>query len=129
LRSCFARFGGEEIKHEGDGFFVAFSSPAPAIECALAIQRRLASHRQSAGFAPAIRVGVHTAEANRAGLDYTGRGVNEAARIAGAAAGGEILASAATFGTARGRFAEVNRRSVELKGIAAPVELVSIDWH
>src|SRR6185369_1536653 len=47
-----------------------------AIETAIAIQRRFDEQRRSQSFAPALRIGVHRAEANRNGLDYTGSGVN-----------------------------------------------------
>jgi class 3 adenylate cyclase len=129
LRSVVAAHGGQEIKAIGDGFFLAFDDADRALECAIAIQRRLATQRESQGFAPTVRIGVHTAEANRAGLDYTGTGVNEAARIGGAATGGEILVSADTLARARGRFAERGRRTAELKGIALPVAIVAIDWR
>jgi class 3 adenylate cyclase len=72
---------------------------------------------------------VHWAEASRSGLDYIGQGVNQAARIGQVASGGEILVSAETLAELRQTFAEAGRRSVTLKGIAAPVEVVSIGWR
>ena len=129
LRAIVAEHRGEEIKTVGDGFFLAFGDPDQAIEAAIAIQRLLAEQRQAHGFAPAVRVGIHRAEADRAGLDYIGTGVNTAARVGGQAAGGEILVSAGTLEGLRRGFAEAGRRTVELKGISAPVELVSIAWR
>ena len=41
LRSLFAGHQGEEIDHAGDGFFIAFPTAAAAVECAVAIQRKL----------------------------------------------------------------------------------------
>ena len=72
---------------------------------------------------------MHRAEANRAGLDYIGTGVNLAARVGAQAAGAEILVSAPTLAISRRTYTESGRRTVELKGISAPVEVVSIDWH
>jgi class 3 adenylate cyclase len=129
LRSLFAEHGGEEVKTIGDGFFVAFERTDRAIECAVAIQRRLAAHRQTHGFAPAVRIGVHAAEATRKGLDYSGKGVNLAARIGGVASGGEILASAETVAASVPSVPHTEPRTVALKGIAEPVEVVSIDWR
>jgi len=57
-----------------------------------------------------------------------GTGVNQAARIGAAADGGEILVSGSTLAVARHSFGERARRTVELKGLATPVEVVSIDW-
>ena len=126
LRSLFAAHRGEEVAATGDGFFVAFESPEEAIACAVAIQRRLAEQRRTQGFAPQVRIGVHAAGATQVGDNFTGKGVHEASRIAGLADGGQILASA---GTAAGsRFAVSEPRTVEIRGIADPVEVVSIEW-
>jgi len=62
------------------------------------------------------------------GLDYTGSGVNQAARIGAAADGGEILVSASTLAAARLPYTERSRRTLELKGLAVPVEAASIEW-
>ena len=87
------------------------------------------STAQAQGFAPAVRIGIHRAEADRAGLDYIGTGVNTAARVGAQAAGGEILVSASTIESLHRPVAEVGRRTAHLKGIATPVEMVAIDWH
>jgi len=128
LRGAVAEQGGEEVKATGDGFFLTFADADQAIEAAVAIQRRLAEQRRAQGFALAVRIGIHGAAANRVGLDYVGTGVNQAARIGAAADGGEILVSGSTLAVARHSFGERARRTVELKGLATPVEVVSIDW-
>jgi class 3 adenylate cyclase len=130
LRSAFAEHRGTEVNHTGDGFFVAFDRTADAIECAIEIQRRLARHRKEHGFAPLVRIGLHTAEASRDGRDYRGRGVHIAARIGAAAVGEEILASSAVIeeaGDSRHRLSEP--RFVKLKGISEPVGVRAIDWR
>jgi class 3 adenylate cyclase len=127
LRSLFAQHRGEEVKQIGDGFFVAFERPAPALECAVAIQRALARHRLRHGFAPQVRIGLHEADATKKGGDYEGKGVHEAARIGALAEGGKILSSRATVARLR-RFPVSDPVRVSLKGISQPVEVVSIDW-
>jgi class 3 adenylate cyclase len=129
LRSLFANHGGEEVDHAGDGFFVAFADSPAAIECAVAIQRKLAEHRRRHGFAPQVRIGVHTAEASRHGSGYKGRGVHAASRIAALAVGGEIVASRTAVEDEGGRFATSEPRAVRLKGIEKPVEVISIGWR
>jgi class 3 adenylate cyclase len=128
LRSLFAAHQGEEIDHAGDGFFIAFPRAAAAVECAVAIQRKLAEHRRSQGFAPQVRIGLHSAEATQQGGAYRGRGVHEAARISSLAEGGEILATAGTIDEPF-RFPVSGPRAVELKGLDQPVEVVSVDWR
>jgi class 3 adenylate cyclase len=100
----------------------------PAIECAVAIQRALAEHRRTSGFAPGVRIGVHAAEANRRGNDYSGKGVHVAARIAALAGGGQVLASAETAAGLSGAFTVSEPRPVTLKGVSEPVDVVSIAW-
>jgi len=127
LRSMFVAHKGEEVSATGDGFFVGFDSPDEALACAVAIERKLAEHRKSAGFAPQVRIGVHAAGATQVGRNFTGKGVHEAARIAALAGGGEILASRAT--AADSRFAVSEPREVSVKGISEPIEIVTVDWH
>jgi len=129
LRSLFAGHGGEEIDHAGDGFFVAFETAPSAVECAVAIQRTLADHRRTHGFSPAVRIGLHIAKAARTGRSYRGRGVHEAARIAALAEAGEVLASQETVAAGPTRFAASKPRTVRLKGISEPVQVVTIEWR
>lgn len=127
LRDLFAAHGGEEVHHAGDGFFVAFRSAAEAAACATAVQRGLAEHRERSGFAPQVRIGLHSASARRDAGGYEGQGVHQAARIAGAAAGGEILASLSALEGVTGERVLEERR-LRLKGIRDEVPVAVIDW-
>jgi class 3 adenylate cyclase len=127
LRSQFAAHRGDEVAATGDGFLVAFESPDEAIACAVAIQRRLADQRRTQGFAPQVRIGVHAAGATQVGQNFTGKGVHEASRITGLAEGGEILASRDT--ATGGRFPVSEVRTVDIRGMAEPIEFVSVDWR
>lgn len=126
LGELFSEYGGEQVVSTGDGFFVAFETADAAIDCAIAIQRRLAEHRRTAGFAPQVRIGVHETDATEVDANYHGRGVHEAARISALAEGGEILASTATAGS---RATLGPARTEHLKGIAEPVEIVALAWR
>jgi len=128
LRECFKSFGGTEVDHAGDGFFVAFDSADQALDCAVAIQRRLAGHSDEHGFAPQVRIGVHAAEASQFGSEYAGKGVHEAARIAAVGGGDEIVASRSTLAAATGRVLYHNERNVQLKGLAAPMAVATVQW-
>jgi class 3 adenylate cyclase len=127
LRGLISRHTGEEINHTGDGLFASFEQPERAIECGVQIQRMLADHRRTHGFAPQVRIGLHQADATRVGLDYRGKGVHEAARIAAEAKGGEVLASRHTAQPCNFTLSEP--REVSLKGIAQPVQVVSVSWR
>ena len=72
--------------------------------------------------------GLHTAEATLRGGDYSGRGVHAAARVAAAAGAGEIVASRDTVAAAAGDCEVAAIRTVSLKGLTEPVELVTVRW-
>ena len=127
LRSLVAAHNGEVIDTAGDGFFIGFDSPDAALACAVAIQRRLAEHRKTSGFAPQLRIGVHASEATQIASAFRGKGVHEAARIGALASAGEILASTGT--AAASKYPTGAPREVTLKGIAEPVEVVLVDWR
>jgi class 3 adenylate cyclase len=129
LRACFTAHRGSEVKHEGDGFFVAFPDVDAALRCAQAIQHSMSDHRRESGFAPQIRIGVHAAEATSRAGDYLGRGVHAAARVASAGAGGEILVSQDTLEDAEDRYKLADLGAVPLKGLSEPVRLARIDWR
>ncbi|MDQ4064821.1 MAG: hypothetical protein M3161_02115, partial [Actinomycetota bacterium] len=126
LQQLFTKHCGVEVKQVGDGFFVAFDRASEALDCAIDIQKTLAHHRKTSGFAPAVRIGLHTTDATRKGDDYAGMGVHTAARIGALATGGEIVVSRAVVDAATTRFPVSPFRSVGLKGVAEPVEVASI---
>jgi class 3 adenylate cyclase len=128
LRAEFARWRGEEVKHGGDGFFVAFRQPDDGIACATAIQRALARHRTDHGFAPTVRIGLHAGEATARDNDYFGSAVTRAARISAAAGAGEVLVSADLLGACELTTPVAGERILQLKGIAEPVPAVLIAW-
>lgn len=128
LRAEFARWRGEEVKHGGDGFFVAFAQPDDGIACATAIQRALARHRANHGFAPTVRIGLHAGEATARDDDYFGAAVTRAARISAAAGPGEVLVSANLVARCERTVPVAGERTLELKGIAEPLTAVLITW-
>jgi class 3 adenylate cyclase len=128
LRALFVKFEGEEVDHAGDGFFVAFEDTTRALGCAAEIQRTLAEHRRRHGFSPQVRIGLHACEATRSGQGYRGRGVHVAARIGARAGAGEILVSRASLSDADVSLVAGDPETVELKGVAEPVEVVRVRW-
>lgn len=127
LRRLVTAAGGDIVNSTGDGFFAAFGSARPGVDCAISIQQALRDHRVSTGFAPSVRIGLHTAEASRRGTDYSGKGVHVAARVAALAGAGEILATIETLAES-GELATSDSRTTPVKGVTAPVSLVTIVW-
>ena len=98
VRQAVSEFGGIEVNTEGDSFFLVFRTPADAVLAAVTTQRRLAAHDWSEEAQVRVRMGIHTGEGVLGGNDYVGIDVNRAARISGAAHGGQVLLSGATRG-------------------------------
>jgi class 3 adenylate cyclase len=123
LRAQVRKSGGQVVNSTGDGFFVAFDTAREGIDCAIAIQRAIAAHRTDIE----VRIGLHSAEANQRGDDFSGVGVHLAARVAALATGGEILATAETLADA-GDVASSGSHEASVKGVAAPVTVAAVSW-
>lgn len=125
--------GGVEIKAQGDGFMLAFASARRALRCMTQVQRTVtASGDRDPERAIRVRFGAHTGEVivNDVG-DLFGHHVNLAARIAGQAAGGEILVSSLVkeIVEARGEFTFEEPRSATLKGLGGTWLLHPVVWR
>jgi DNA-binding SARP family transcriptional activator len=96
LRSAFDAAGGHEIDTQGDAFFFTFRRARDAVRAAVEAQRVFAAESWPDDAEVQIRIGIHTGEPGLAGADYHGLDVVRAARISGAAFGGQILVSSAT---------------------------------
>src|SRR5947209_4886040 len=99
-----------------------FTSAARAVECALAC------HNATLGSKLQLHVGVHAGDVIREKDNVYGGAVNVAARIADAAAPGEVLVSETVRALARTstgvRFSDRGERS--LKGVAEPVRVWAV---
>jgi len=90
LRAAFAAHDGVEVDTQGDAFFVAFRAAGDAVAAA-------AAAREALGDGPIrVRIGIHTGEPILTDEGYVGLDVHRAARIAGAAHGGQIVCSETT---------------------------------
>jgi class 3 adenylate cyclase len=123
LSEAIRSHGGDVIKQTGDGFFAAFDTAPTAVESAVRIQQSLAEEVFS------VRIGLHSGEALERGSDYTGRGVNVAARIGALAGAGEILVSTETFDGTSSPYAISEPRTAELKGFEEPVPIAAVEYR
>ena len=127
LRDAIREVDGRVVKHEGDGLFAVFDTRPSAVGAAVLIQQRLAAHRDAHGFAPAVRIGLHSGSATERNGDYFGMAVNTAARVMSLADGGEIVATDIFADVSGARVSEA--RSVELKGLSEPTHVVDVLWQ
>ncbi|HEX2220977.1 MAG TPA: adenylate/guanylate cyclase domain-containing protein [Candidatus Limnocylindria bacterium] len=96
LRTSVGEHAGIEIDNQGDACFFAFTRARDAVAAAVAAQRALFGHAWPEGAAVRVRMGLHTGEPAVADEGYVGVDVVRAARLGGAARGGQILISATT---------------------------------
>jgi class 3 adenylate cyclase len=123
VREQLAARDGIEVKHQGDGFMLAFDSSRDAVRFAIATQRAFAEHAAAnPDHALRIRIGVHSGYAVRECDDFFGRSVIVAARVAALAEGGEILVSddLREYASADESLRFGPARTVELKGLRHP---------
>ena len=121
VREQVQRFGGYEVKSQGDGFMIAFASARRAVQCARAIQEEIAGQLDDHPDGPIrLRIGLHTGEAIKEEADFYGKNVVLAARITDQARGGEILASSVVkqLTESAGDVRFEDERQVELDGLA-----------
>ncbi|MGA8724618.1 MAG: adenylate/guanylate cyclase domain-containing protein [Acidimicrobiales bacterium] len=112
VREELARFRGKEVQTTGDGFLVTFDGPGRGIQCANAIRSR------AKDMGVEVRVGLHTGEVEARGEDIGGIAVHIGARVAAAAAPGEILVSRTVTDLVAGSGIEFeDRGNHELKGV------------
>lgn len=129
LREQIEKHSGFEVKTYGDGFMVAFSGVAPAVACALDMQRAIARHNQEEPSRQLqIRIGLNCGETIKEEEDFFGSAVVIAARVMGLAKGGQVLASEVVrelAGEREGiRYVHYGRR--RLKGFARRYDVWSV---
>ncbi|MCX6470393.1 MAG: adenylate/guanylate cyclase domain-containing protein [Corynebacteriales bacterium] len=115
------RRNGRVVKSLGDGTMAVFVDGADAIEAAHEACVAVSAITVD-GYRPALRAGLHTGKPRREGDDYLGVDVNIAARVADAAAGGEVLATSSTLDATRADKYIMRRRRFRAKG--APRDLI-----
>jgi class 3 adenylate cyclase len=121
VRRELERFRGREIDTAGDGFLATFDGPARAIRCAAAARDAVRE------LALDLRAGVHTGEVELAGEHVRGIAVHTGARIATAAAPGEVLVSSTVRDLVAGSgLAFDDRGEHELKGVPGSWRLFAL---
>jgi class 3 adenylate cyclase/dienelactone hydrolase len=121
IRRELVRARGEEVDTAGDGFFAAFDGPARAVLAAAAIRDSLRPLELE------IRAGLHTGECEVSDGTVAGIAVSIGARIASAAAPGEILVSSTVKDLVAGSNLRFEPRGEHrLKGVPDPWRLFAL---
>jgi predicted ATPase/class 3 adenylate cyclase len=130
VRSAFAAAGGVIVETEGDGLFAAFGDAAAAVTGCLNAQLAIGACRRPSGLNLRSRMGLHADDAVPAGDGYVALGVHQAARVAAAAHGGQVLCSASISAHSAGRLppaaALAHLGSYRLKDFDLPAALFEL---
>ena len=122
--------GGRVFGTEGDAVFAVFAAAPAAIRAGADAQRALAAHAWPAGGRVRVRIGIHAGPVERFGDGYVGLSLHQAARIASAGHGGQVLVSEAARALAAdglpGDLAFVDLGAHRLKDLAHPERLFQL---
>lgn len=125
VRAAIAEHGGYVFSTAGDAFAAAFGRAADAIAAAKVTQAGLAVECWPEPVELRVRMGIHTGEAQERDDDYFGPALNRAARIMGAAHGGQVLVSASTAELLDGELL-VDLGEHRLKDLSQPMRLFQL---
>lgn len=125
LRQAVEASDGHVIKSTGDGMYAVFARAHQAVEAAINAQAGL--QQESLALPLAVRMVIHTGEAEERAGDYFGTALNRAARLLDTGHGGQMLASAATreiAGEAGFGFVDLGRH--RLRDLARPEHIYQV---
>ena len=122
LGALLTRYGGEHVKHTGDGTMTRFARPGRAVRFAVAMR----DEARELGLQ--LRVGVHTGECDVVDGDIFGMTVNIAARVAAAADIDAVFATSTVRDLVIGSPLSFTTRGVrDLKGVPGRWELLACE--
>ena len=96
FRAAVTESGGYEVDTQGDAHFCVFERAGDAVLAAASAQGSFGGHHWPAGAELRVRMGIHTGEPTPVDWGYVGVDLHRAARICGAAHGGQVLVSVET---------------------------------
>ncbi|HVF06034.1 MAG TPA: adenylate/guanylate cyclase domain-containing protein, partial [Frankiaceae bacterium] len=129
IRGAIAEHSGDEVETAGDAFFVVFDRATDAVCAAVAIQRALGAAMAGTPAPFRVRMGLHAGDVALDSTGYVGMPVHEAARVAAAAHGGQVLASDAVRAAAEDlpagiAFDDLGEHA--LRDIVEPIQLFQV---
>ncbi len=130
IRDALNAHRGREVKHTGDGIMASFVSVSGAVECAIAIQKAIASYNDQDPDTPIrLRIGLSAGEPVMEHEDLFGAAVQLARRICDCAEPSDILVANVIRELCIGKgFLFADRGLAVLKGFDDPVRLHEVRW-
>ncbi|HUG55447.1 MAG TPA: AAA family ATPase, partial [Candidatus Limnocylindrales bacterium] len=132
VRREVAKHKGAEVKTEGDSFYVVFTSPSAALDCAVAILRKVeARNAKEPGHPLRVGLGLHAGETVEFDDQFVGSAVNVAARLTAKAEAGELIVSDTCRGLVRTAtsHAMTEQGALRLKGVSERIRAWKVEWR
>ena len=130
VRAVLAKFGGNEVKHTGDGIMAVFDSASRTVGAAIEIQRGLQEPNDLEGRELRVRIGVAAGEPVTEQDDLFGAAVQQAARLCACAQPDCIVVSSGVHDLCRGKgFLFSDAGLVEVKGFEEPIGHFEVNWR
>ena len=122
--SAISSHGGVLLKKLGDGMLARFDSATNAVECAIQLQREVASDGRYQ-----VRVGLHLGEVVHADGDVHGDGVNIASRVQEQVAPGDIGVTSVVYNNIKNKegISATLLGDRTLKNVEEPMTLYTVD--
>ena len=119
---------GRIVKTTGDGMLVEFASVVDAVDCAMAVQVKVAERDRGTSPNITFRIGINVGDIIIDGGDIFGEGVNVAARVENECEPGAVYLSDDAYRHVRGKtsfvFDDLGER--QLKNIDQPVRIYAV---
>lgn len=125
LRAAIAAHDGHVFSTAGDSFTAAFHRVGDAVDAALAAQAALPVG-DNGPLDIRVRMGIHAGEAHERGGDYFGPVLNRAARVMGAAHGGQVVITATAAALLEPRHDLLDLGDHRLADVAEPLRLMQV---
>lgn len=130
LNDALDAHGGRKVKHTGDGMMASFTSVSDAVECAMKIQRDLATQAADLPAPINVRIGLSAGEPVERHEDLFGSAVNLASRVCDKADAGQIFVASVVRDLCIGKQNDFASEGLQaLKGFEDPVQLFQVNWQ
>jgi len=130
VKSTISHYGGQYIKHTGDGILAAYDDAQMAVKSGAVIQRCVREHNTEFPDLPLnLRVGLNGGETITEGDDVFGSSVNLASRVCALAGAGQLFCTGIVRSRAKAvKIPFADRGEHAVKGYKDPIPVYEVLW-